>query len=111
MSDEVFELIIGNIRVPPSGHIRPALTRCLLQGLELGAFAMLPRLDEAQSFSQYLAGVLVATGLHKGLHQLLLMFTQHDVPGGHGVGSKLRAAGRLAMIGRLCQWHRPIRAA
>ena len=33
LSDEVFELIVGNVRVAPRRHIRPALAGCLLQSL------------------------------------------------------------------------------
>ena len=31
LSDEVFELVVGNVRVPPRRNIRPALAGCLLQ--------------------------------------------------------------------------------
>lgn len=49
----------------------------------------------AQSFSQYLAGVLVATGLHQCLYQLLLMFAQNYVAGRHVFGSEGSSIGPL----------------
>jgi hypothetical protein len=73
----------------------------LHQGLELGILAALALRDEAQPFSQHLAGVLVATGLHQGFNQLMLVFTQNDVAGGHVAGLQFgRAASPLGH-----HWH------
>lgn len=60
LCDEVLKLIIGHIDVPTDGHVRPTLTRRLLQGLELGGLPALSLLDESQPLSQNLAGVLGA---------------------------------------------------
>ena len=79
MPNKVLQLVIGNIGEPPRSDIRPALAGSLLQGLEFGFPNALALLDEAQSFTQDLAGVLVATGLNQGLNQLLLMFAENYV--------------------------------
>lgn len=70
LTNEVLKLIIGDIDVPPSGNIRPALAGRLLEGFELGFPNALALLNEAEPFTQHLAGVLVAPGLHEGLYQL-----------------------------------------
>src|SRR5205814_9563769 len=88
LPNEVLKLIIGNIGAAPRGNIRPALTGRLLEGLELGFPNALALLDEAQSFTQYLARVLATTGPHEGLYQRPLMFAQNYVARRHVVGSE-----------------------
>jgi len=87
LSNEVFELIVGNVRVPPRRNVRPALAGCLLQSLELCVFKSISVLDEAQPFTQNLAGVLVASRLNQGLYELLLVLAQNHVAGGHVIDS------------------------
>jgi hypothetical protein len=45
------------------------------------------------AFAQYLAGVLVAPGLHQGLAQLLLMLAQSYVAHGHVITSESARTG------------------
>ena len=61
----------------------PALAGCLLQSLELCVLNSISVLDEAQSLTQNLARVLVASRLNQGLYELLLVFAQNHVAGGH----------------------------
>ena len=75
----------------------------MFEGLELGFLNALALLDEAQPFTQHLAGVLLAPGLHQRHYQLVLMFAQNDVARGHVVGSESARTARRIKIGRLCQ--------
>jgi hypothetical protein len=88
LSDEVFELIVGNVRVPPRRDIRPALADRLPQSLQLYILKSISVLDEAQPFAQNLAGVLVAPRLNQGLYELLLVLAQNHVAGGHVIDSR-----------------------
>ena len=83
LSDKVFKLVVCNIRAPPRRNIRPALAGCPLQSLELCVLESIPVLDEAQPFTQNLAGVLVASRLNQCLDELLLVLAQNHVTGGH----------------------------
>jgi uncharacterized membrane protein len=83
LSDEVFELIVGNVRVPPRRNISPAFAGCLSQRLEFRVLKSVSVLDEAQPFAQNLAGVLVASRLNQSFYELLLVLAQNHVAGGH----------------------------
>jgi hypothetical protein len=96
LPNKALKLFVGNVCVPSRGDIRPALAGRLPQGLELCLLHALAFFDEAQSFPQDLAGVLVATGLHQGLYQLLLMFAENYVACRHVFGSEGARTGSLA---------------
>jgi len=103
-------LVIGNTGAPAHRNIRSTVVRCLLQGFVLGALNATSLFDEAksflQSFSQYVAGVLVATRLHQCPYQLTLMFRQNYVASGMFSTPKAEARARLTSVGRFCQFLR-----
>lgn len=88
LSDEVFELIVGYVRVPPRRNIRPALASCLLQSPQLGVLESISVLDQAQPFAQNFAGVLVAARLNQGFYELLLVLAQNHIAGWHVIDSQ-----------------------
>ena len=88
LSDEVFELVVGNVRVPPRRNIRPALAGSLLQSPQLCVLKSISVLDVAQPFAQNLAGVLVAARLNQGFYELVLVLAQNHVAGWHFIESQ-----------------------
>lgn len=72
LPNEVLELIIREVGMPPCRSIRPALTDCLYKPLELAFLNAFVLLDEADSISRCLAGVLIAPGLNRPLQPGLM---------------------------------------
>ncbi len=67
------------------------------QGFKAGSILSFALLYQSQTFTQYLAGVLVATTADQLLNQRSLMVRQHNIAGRH-------FALLLNIIGRLCQY-------
>jgi len=88
LSDEVFELIVGNVRVSARRNIRPALASCLLQSPQLCVLKSISVLEQAQPFAQNLAGVLVAARPNQGFYELLLVLAQNHIAGWHVIDSR-----------------------
>ena len=73
----------------PGGNIFPALPGSQLQRSVFRHLQALTLLDQPQPVAQHLAGILVATRLHQGLDQLVLVVAQHHVARRHSTTSRL----------------------
>lgn len=84
VGDEGVKSCIIDIRVVAGCQVVHAFLNGALQRFQLQGLFLFLSLHQSQAFAQYLAGILVTAGLHQFFHEVVVMFAENDVSGGHG---------------------------
>jgi len=84
LGDEGVKSCIIDIRVVAGCQGVHAFLNGALQRLQFQGLFLFLSFHQPQAFAQYLTGILVTAGLHQFFHEVVVMFAENDVSGGHG---------------------------
>lgn len=94
--------ILSNIDITTRVEVGESDIDCLTQRFQPGGIICFASLDHAQPLAQDFTGILVTTGIHQCIDDLMLIIGQHDVASRHFEVSD-KADRDATIYGIICQ--------